>query len=151
MFDWVLNTPLNKIYFRMSSVFLELEFENYYYYSCKWSQLCQFISRKKHKRKGLLHEIELKILLLLKLEICADFSNNSNNFLIICWSVMEKQRKVSFYMLFLIQIIIFLFSIVNLAFYMLQFILENLHSTRPRWSIQCLGWYWRWFFWTKRF
>ena len=86
---------------------LELEYENYYYYSCKWSQLCQFISMNKHKKKGLLHEIELKILLLLKLEICADFSNSSNNFLIYCWSVIEKQRKVSFYMLFWFKLLSF--------------------------------------------
>ena len=73
--------------FQNEFFFLELEYESYYYL-CIWSQLCQFISRNKHKKKGLLHEIELKMLLLLKLEICADFSNNANNFLIICWSVM---------------------------------------------------------------
>ena len=31
--------------------FLELEYQNYYYYSCKRSQLCQFILRNKHKKK----------------------------------------------------------------------------------------------------
>ena len=37
--------------FQNEFFFLELEYVNYYYYSCKWSQLCQFISRNKHKKK----------------------------------------------------------------------------------------------------